>query len=159
MAEQRPGKPMSDPLRFEKRPFPPTQEARKGRSLRILLVEDHADSAEAMIAIMDRKNHRVQWVATGAAAVATLDRAAQNTLPDVIILDLMLPDMSGVEVIQELRHEHGALPPVVVLSAKPLATIRAEAQVIGASAFLRKPFSIDDLLNAVDSASRPARTP
>jgi two-component system OmpR family response regulator len=107
---------------------------------------------------MDRVNHRVQWVANGAAAIATLDRTAQTTMPDVIILDLMLPDMSGVEVIHELRHAHGTLPPIVVLSAKPLATIRAEAQVIGASSFLRKPFSVDDLLNAVEAAARAAPT-
>jgi DNA-binding response OmpR family regulator len=124
-----------------------------GRSLRILLIEDHADSAEAMIAIMDRMSHRVQWVGTGAAALAVLDRAAQPSLPDVIVLDLMLPDMSGVDVIQELRHARGDVPPVVVLSAKPLATIRAEAQSINAAAFLRKPFSIDDLLRAVEAAA------
>jgi two-component system, OmpR family, response regulator len=131
----------------------------RGRSLRVLLIEDHADSAEAMIAIMDRRNHRVQWAGTGAAALALLDRASPPALPDVIILDLMLPDMSGVEVIQELRRGRGAtLPPVVVLSAKPLATIRAEAQAIGASGFLRKPFSIDDLLHAVESAVPPSHT-
>jgi two-component system, OmpR family, response regulator len=131
----------------------PAQKPR--RSLRVLLIEDHADSAEAMIAIMDRRDHRVQWVGSGAAALGVLDRAPAS-VPDVIILDLMLPDMSGVEVIQELKRARGITPPVVVLSAKPLATIRAEAQAIGAAGFLRKPFSIDDLLHAVESAAGPS---
>jgi two-component system, OmpR family, response regulator len=135
-------------LRLIKKPEP------QPRSLRVLLIEDHADSAEAMIAIMDRRTHRVQWVGSGAAALGVLDRAQAN-VPDVIILDLMLPDMSGVEVIQELKRARGSTPPVVVLSAKPLATIRAEAQAIGAAGFLRKPFSIDDLLHAVESAADP----
>jgi two-component system OmpR family response regulator len=145
---------MRDPITTEKPVLRLVKGGRDaGRSLRILLVEDHADSAEAMIVIMDRRNHRVQWVGTGAAAIALLDRAAGAALPDVIILDLMLPDMSGVQMVEALRHSQNGLPPIVVLSAKPLATIRAEARTIGAAAFLRKPFSIDDLLTTVESAA------
>ena len=124
-----------------------------GRSLRVLLVEDHADSAEAMIAILDRRRHRVQWVGTGAEAVEVLHRASSGPGPDVVILDLMLPDMTGTEIVEQLRSGPSTLPPIVVLSAKPLATIRSEAQAIGAAAYLRKPFSIDDLLATVESAA------
>jgi two-component system, OmpR family, response regulator TctD len=148
---------MTEPLKVQRAPFRLVKgQAKSGRSLRILLVEDHADSAEAIITILDRMNHRVQWVSTGAAALAVLDRASrpgQGGLPDEIILDLMLPDMSGLEMIQELRAAGTQLPPVIVLSAKPLATIRADAQAMGAAVFLRKPFSTDDLMQAVESAS------
>jgi DNA-binding response OmpR family regulator len=130
----------------------------RGPELRILLVEDHADSAEAMVALMDRMSHRVQWVSTGAAALAVLDRGPASTLPDVVILDLMLPDMSGTSVVQELRTANRTLPPVIVLSAKPLATIRQEADSIGAAAYLRKPFSIDELLTVIENVrSQPGR--
>jgi two-component system, OmpR family, response regulator len=145
---------MNDPATVEKPGLRLVKGATySGRSLRILLVEDHADSAEAMIAILDRRQHRVHWVGTGAAALEVLQRAGAGSRPDVVILDLMLPDMTGVEIVEQLRQDAAALPPIVVLSAKPLATIRAEAQAVGAAAYLRKPFSIDDLLATVESAA------
>jgi DNA-binding response OmpR family regulator len=127
---------------------------RAERSLQILLVEDHADSADAMIALMNYADHRVTWVSSGEAAIEAFRRPAPGASPDVMILDLMLPDMSGVGLIRALR-EHWPVPPIVVLSAKPVAALEKEAQSLGAAAFLRKPFSIDGLLQAVARAAGP----
>jgi DNA-binding response OmpR family regulator len=126
---------------------------------RVLLVEDHADSAEAMIAVMKSARCQVHWVDTAAAALEAFGAPTleQSSDLDLILLDLTLPDKSGVELIHELRRSR-ELPPIVVISAKPAHTLRDDAREIQAAGILRKPFGMDDLLKVLGSIpSAPPR--
>jgi DNA-binding response OmpR family regulator len=120
--------------------------------MRILLVEDHADSAEAIIMLLEGAGDRVRWANTASAALVMLSQQRERTNTDVVLLDLMLPDMSGVELATELRRCYGDVPPIVALSAKPLATLRHEAELAGAVGYLRKPFSIAELFGVLGNA-------
>jgi DNA-binding response OmpR family regulator len=141
--------------RQPERRTPAVQTAKPERPLRILLVEDHIDSAEAMATVLRNEKHAVEWVSTGAAAVNLFENDIGRRL-DLILLDLMLPDMNGPELVEELRLASPFVPPIVVLSAKPLQTIRTEANALGAVAHLRKPFGVDELLKVVRRATSPA---
>lgn len=80
----------------------------------------------------------------------------QALRPDLIILDLGLPDRSGLEILPELcRLPSDGLPPVViVLTVRKEATIRHRALIEGASAYLTKPFLMEELLDAIEEQLR-----
>lgn len=116
-------------------------------SSRLLLVEDTESLAQVYIAYLAKQKMGLSHVATGAAAVATLDAQA----PDVLILDVQLPDMNGLEILQRVRDRR--LPTeVVVITAHGSIGKAVEAMRAGAFDFLVKPFSADRLLAAVRGA-------
>lgn len=82
----------------------------------------------------------------GREALAALD----DELPDLILLDIKLPDMSGLDIIGHLRSLPGGdRVPVIVLSAQAFASDEAGALAAGSDAFLRKPFRRDDLFAVI----------
>jgi DNA-binding response OmpR family regulator len=122
------------------------------RGARILLVEDHVDSAEAMITVMEGARYRVRWATTAAAAIEAFGRSdgpERRDEPDLILLDLTLPDKSGVELVEELRRTKPRVPPIVVISAKPVQALKDDARAIRAAGLLRKPFGIRELLSVL----------
>ena len=72
-----------------------------------------------------------------------------NWRPDLVLLDLRLPDMSGVEVVRELQKNQPSIPPVIFLSADSPQILRNVASSVGAAA-IRKPFNFDDLYRAIE---------
>jgi two-component system, OmpR family, response regulator len=104
---------------------------------RILLVEDDTDSGEALSLLLRSQGYDVAWAASGREALRSV-RSDAARLPDLILLDLMLPDMDGAAVIERLA-ETGPVPPVVIHSASTLAEAQAAGKRIGAAAVLRKP--------------------
>jgi len=131
--------------------IPETEQAPFGKQ--ILLVEDHRDSAEAITMILEMEGYVVRWVATAREALQALSASAaagsQASLPDLILLDLMLPDMSGIELVREWSATGQAIPPIIIASAKPPQAIKSAACSIGAAGIVRKPFSLDELLGCV----------
>ena len=126
----------------------------------ILLVEDNSDSAEATIEVLERAHYKVRWVNTAAAARAVLEpREGPLSVPELILLDLSLPDLSGPGLVAELRKDEIPVPPIIVLSAKSGSALREESRAVNAAGFLRKPFRIDELVGLVGSVlgetSRP----
>ncbi|MDP2064204.1 MAG: response regulator [Phaeovulum sp.] len=112
----------------------------------VVLIEDEPNIAEAIRFILARVGARVTHLATGADAVAVL--AAEP--PDVLVLDLMLPDRSGLDILADLRAEPAlAALPVLMLTARGQSRDREAAERAGANAFLAKPFANSDLLSAV----------
>ena len=107
------------------------------RSLHILLIEDDSDSGEAMTLLLRSEGHRVDWASSGTEAMR-LYRSARHTPFDVVMLDLMLPDVDGPSLIASLN-SIAALPPVIVHTAASAANADAAARSIGATAVLRKP--------------------
>jgi DNA-binding response OmpR family regulator len=112
----------------------------------VLVIDDEPNIIEAIRFILARDGWDVSTLGDGAEAEAAIRR----TVPDVVILDVMLPGRSGYEILAALRADDGTRDlPVLMLTAKGQGRDRAEAQRIGASRFLSKPFSNTDILAAV----------
>jgi len=117
---------------------------------RVLLIEDEPNIIQAISFILSRYGWRVDTHADGATAVAEVARRA----PDVVILDVMLPNRSGFDVLQDLRAnpDTEALP-VLMLTARGQKRDRELAERYGASEFMTKPFSNAEVLDTVRALS------
>lgn len=117
----------------------------------VLLIEDEPHIAEAIRFILARDGWEVATHDDGASALEVI-RAAP---PDVLVLDLMLPGRSGLEILADLRRDAAlATLPVLVLSAAGQGTARDDADRAGASAFMTKPFSNAEVLAAIRTLGR-----
>ncbi len=117
---------------------------------RILLVEDDPHLLRALRVNLRARHYEVDTAADAATALAT---AARHP-PDLVILDLGLPDMDGIEVVRGLR---GWCPaPIVVLSARDRQSDKVTALDAGADDYVTKPFGMDELLARVRAALRRA---
>jgi two-component system KDP operon response regulator KdpE len=115
---------------------------------RILVVDDEPQLRRTLTRSLGGHGYAVREAADGAAAV----REFAAFKPDVVLLDLMLPDTSGVEVCRELRGRHDT--PIIVLSVVGEERTKVEALDAGADDYLTKPFGIDELLARVRVALR-----
>ncbi len=119
---------------------------------RLLLVEDDPTLRQALIFNLTREGYEVTSAADGEAAL----EAARNERLDIILLDVMLPGMSGVEVLRVLRRE-GVATPVIILSAKGDEIDRVVGLKIGADDYVTKPFSRPELLARIEAVLRRQR--
>ncbi|WP_333777275.1 response regulator transcription factor [Streptomyces sp. IBSBF 3136] len=124
---------------------------RPGGRGRVLVVDDDPTVAEVVAGYLDRAGYAVDRAADGPAA---LERAAAHR-PDLVVLDLMLPGMDGLEVCRRLR-AHGPVP-VVMLTARGDEEDRILGLEVGADDYVTKPFSPRELVLRVDSVLRRAR--
>lgn len=111
---------------------------------RILVVEDEERIAAFLEKGLRAQGFAVDWVTTGREA---LHLASDPTLR-LVILDLGLPDIDGMEVLSSLRRE-GNTVPVIVLTARAQAADRAQGLAQGADDYMVKPFSFSDLLERI----------
>jgi two-component system, OmpR family, KDP operon response regulator KdpE len=117
---------------------------------RVLLVEDEPQLVRALRINLKTRGYEVDAAPDGRSA---LDLAARRH-PDVVVLDLGLPDMDGVEVIKGLR---GWLDvPIIVLSARHASAEKVQALDVGADDYVTKPFGMDELLARLRAAVRRA---
>ncbi|GAA2438624.1 hypothetical protein GCM10010388_29130 [Streptomyces mauvecolor] len=119
---------------------------------RILVVDDDPTVAEVVTGYLERAGHTVDLAADGPAAL----RAATRRRPDLVVLDLMLPGMDGLEVCRRLRAT--APIPVIMLTARGDEDDRILGLEIGADDYVTKPFSPRELVLRVESVLRRART-
>ncbi len=120
------------------------------RSPQILLIEDDPDLAEVLVDVLQMEGYVVSHAADGRTALAML---ADPKLPDLILLDLMMPHMNGWEFREaQLRNARLAQIPVVVLSATG-----ERSRPIDAALILRKPVTLENLLCAVKQFIEPAQ--
>ncbi|KPQ15733.1 MAG: Response regulators consisting of a CheY-like receiver domain and a winged-helix DNA-binding domain [Rhodobacteraceae bacterium HLUCCO18] len=123
---------------------------------RILLVEDEANILEAIGFILSRDGWEVLGHGKGETALAEIDRVD----PDILVLDVMLPGRSGLDILRDLRERPATRAlPVLLLTAKGQARDREQAMALGANAFLTKPFSNDELVATVRSLSEGSVSP
>jgi CheY-like chemotaxis protein len=108
----------------------------------VLVVDDDPDILDAICDILDAEGYRVSRARHGREALEQVD----NELPDVILLDLMMPVMDGVAFSQALRQRPDGDVPIVVISADGNPQ---RATAVGAVGYLAKPFDIDALLAQV----------
>jgi DNA-binding response OmpR family regulator len=112
----------------------------------VLVIEDEPNIAEAIKFILTRDGWRVATHPDGTSAMA----AVQRLRPDVLVLDLMLPGLSGLEVLRLIRADPAfADLPVLMLTAKGQERDRQAAQQAGANLFMTKPFANADMVSAV----------
>jgi len=114
-----------------------------GRS--ILLVEDHAESRASLAYVLEKRGETVHQAANGRAALA----AARHETLHALILDLKLPDMDGLTVLEAVLKEAPGLPAIVVTGFGTIDSA-VEAMKRGASDFLTKPIQLDNLLATLD---------
>lgn len=118
----------------------------------VLLIEDEPNIIEAISFILSRDGWTVNTHSNGHDAVEVVHKA----LPDLIILDVMLPGKSGFDILRELReNQTSANVPVLMLTARGQSKDREMAERAGVSRFMTKPFSNADVLEAVRELVAP----
>ncbi len=115
-------------------------------SRKVLLIEDEPNITEAIRFLLTREGWQVESHAEGTDAVQVILTAR----PDLVILDVMLPGKSGMDVLRDLR-EHAEMKalPVLMLTARGQSRDREMAEQAGVSRFMTKPFSNTEVLTAV----------
>lgn len=113
--------------------------------LRILVVEDDAEVRQFMVESLEMLGYQVRAAADGVAGLT----AIQNEAPDLLIVDFLMPDMNGAQVVAAVTQ---ILPTLPIIVATGYADMRAIDEVIGNNYVLRKPFQISELARLVSTA-------
>ncbi|MEU4289506.1 response regulator [Kribbella sp. NPDC026596] len=121
--------------------------------MNVLIVDDDRQLLRALAINLRARRYDVETAADGASALA----AAGRRPPGLVILDLGLPDMNGVEVVSGLRGWCSA--PIIVLSARDAQADKVAALDAGADDYVTKPFGMDELLARIRAALRRAAVP
>ena len=116
---------------------------------RVLLVEDDEHLAEGMAFNLRNSGYEVETATTGEEALQTMERHAF----DLVLLDLMLPGIDGLEVVRRLRRA-GNTKPVLVITARNRADDTIAGLDAGADDYITKPFDLDELLARIRGALR-----
>ena len=131
-----------------------------GRPMEILLVEDGLMDARATIEALKSGDikHRLTLVRDGEEAIEFLlqrDRFSRAPRPDLILLDLMLPKKSGMEVLSDIRGDLMLKDiPVVVLTASDAGEDRVKCQLMDVDSFINKPVNLEKFLSVVKQLKR-----
>jgi len=116
---------------------------------RVLVVDDEPSITDAVATALRYQGFEVQEAATGRAALA----AAASFRPDFIVLDVMLPDLDGFEVIRKLR-DGGTRTPVVFLTARDATDDKIRGLTLGGDDYVTKPFSLEELTARIRAVLR-----
>jgi signal transduction histidine kinase/CheY-like chemotaxis protein len=136
---------------------PASRQPQSGAVTSILYIEDNPANIEVVSRYLDaRPNARLKSVTSGRAGLA----CAIRDVPDIILLDLNLPELHGEQVLEGLRAQpHTADIPVVILSADAAPGVIRRLLALGARAYLTKPLILAELGDLLDSFEAPARDP
>lgn len=119
---------------------------------RVLIVDDDPQLLRTLRVNLTARNYQVLSATNGATAL----RLAAAEQPDIVVLDLGLPDLAGVEIIQGLRGWTSV--PIVVLSGRSGSADKVAALDVGADDYVTKPFGVDELLARIRAVTRRAST-
>jgi DNA-binding response OmpR family regulator len=118
---------------------------------RVLVVEDEPNISEALRFILSRRGWHVDVTGDGAQALTSI----RGHVPNLVILDLMLPGISGFDILRALRDDPDTRDlPVLMLTAKGQSADRESAERLGATRFMTKPFANADVVAAVEQLTR-----
>ena len=120
-----------------------TSEQAEGRCATVLLAEDDPDVAGLVQHVLEADGYRVELVCDGAEALARFEECC----PDLVVLDVMMPRMTGFEVLARLREleDEGRRVPVIILSARVSQEDIVKGFELGVSDYVTKPFMIGEL--------------
>ena len=117
---------------------------------KILIVEDDADISGLLVKIMEGAGYQVRQVFSGTEALFCMERE----LPDCVLLDLMLPGMTGEAVLDQIRQKQKKEMPVLILSAKVSVQDKVKLLRLGADDYITKPFDPEEVIARVEAAMR-----
>jgi two-component system response regulator DevR len=123
----------------------------EGRPLRLLVVDDHEVVRQGLVSLLERREHFQVVAEAGTAAEAV--EMARKFEPDLVIMDVRLPDGSGIEACREIRAEFPTTR-VVILTSYPDEEAVLSAIIAGASGYLLKQIRGRDLVSALESVGR-----
>ena len=112
-----------------------------GNPINVLVVDDEAVLAEMVSMALRYEGWNIATAGDGAAAL----ESARSQRPDVVVLDVMLPDMSGLDVLRKLREQNPQLP-VLLLTAKDAVEDRIAGLTAGGDDYVTKPFSLEEVV-------------
>ena len=116
---------------------------------RILIIDDEAAILDLMTKLCTNLGHEVYPFQSGKEGIAALDQAP----PDLLIVDLRIGDMNGLQIIQQCGQDHPNMPIIMVTGYGSVETA-VEAMKLGAFDYLTKPFELDDLQRTINRALR-----
>jgi DNA-binding response OmpR family regulator len=116
----------------------------------ILVVDDDRELVDGVRMVLERAGYRVLQAHDGHQGKQKI----YDTRPDLVILDMMMPRMGGYPVLEHFKGKPDA-PPVIMITANEGSRHKAYAEYLGVVAYLRKPFAMEKLLDAVDKALSP----
>jgi two-component system OmpR family response regulator len=121
---------------------------------RVLVVDDEEHITELLAMGLGYNGFEVERAATGREALAAIERGR----PDLVVLDVMLPDLDGFEVARRLRESEGASTrvPVIFLTARDTTQDKVQGLRLGSDDYVTKPFSIEELVERVKAVLRRA---
>src|SRR5262245_63311202 len=128
--------------------------------MRILVVEDDRDIGDLVCRYLEKAGYAVELVSSGRDAIASMAAAP----PDLLVLDLMLPHVDGLEICRAVRaNDRTSATPIIILTARAEESERIVGLEIGADDYIAKPFSPNELVARVRALLRranrqPART-
>lgn len=119
---------------------------------RVLIIEDEDNIAIALDYLMSREGYAHDRIASGAGALERI----RATRPDLVLLDVMLPEVSGYEICQEVRADRGlAAVKILMMTARGSAMERRKGLALGADGFIAKPFELKELRDEVQRLIGP----
>jgi two-component system KDP operon response regulator KdpE len=121
----------------------------KAAPLKVLVVEDEPAIRRFLRTSLTAQGYQVSEAENGTSAIENLRRTAT----DILVLDLGLPDINGLDIIERLRGQGSAIP-IIVLSSRTDETGKVKALDLGADDYVTKPFGIDELLARIRTAVR-----
>ena len=115
---------------------------------KILLIDDDPNVLTVLEKLLKKTGYTVDTAANGKEGLSRLEAVT----PDLIITDLIMPDMGGIEFLRSLRKVEKSVP-VIVMSGHPVGMKYTEtARLLGAKSFLKKPFTSGELISSVESS-------
>jgi DNA-binding response OmpR family regulator len=111
----------------------------------ILIVDDDTELSDGLRAVLEKRGHRIVQARDGQQG----KQAIYNQRPDLVILDMMMPRMGGYPVLEHFRGKPDA-PPIIMITANEGSRHKAYAEYLGVIDYIRKPFAMERLLEAVD---------
>ncbi len=114
---------------------------------RILLIEDNSNNIKLMVMLLEQQGYQVSVETNAEAGIVT----AKNSLPDLILLDIQLPEMDGIEACKLMRQQDKlAFTPIIALTAFAMPGDKERILASGFDEYMSKPINYRDFLNLID---------
>src|SRR5262249_11084205 len=133
------------PARFRNDPSSERTPAMADERKTILVVDDDMELSDGLRTVLEKQGHRVVQARDGQQG----KQAIYNQRPDLVILDMMMPRMGGYPVLEHFRGKADA-PPIIMITANEGSRHKAYAEYLGVVDYIRKPFAMERLLEAVE---------
>lgn len=112
----------------------------------ILIIDDDEEIVGALSVVLSKRGYKVATASDGNLGLAQAERVS----PDLVVVDMMMPKKSGFLVLETLKSRPSGAPRVVMITANEGGRHRAYAEMLGVDEYLRKPFDMNHLLEAIE---------